>query len=79
MQLISSKLGASKIGPRGNLDLSRYVLHTLSESGFPVSPAKQDFFPAETLFVLLSFQQIINDRRLDFGFSPKNIFLSIDI
>ena len=46
---------------------------------FPVSPAKQDFFPAETLFVLLSFQWIVCNRRLDFEFSTWNIFLSRDL
>ena len=49
---------------------------------FPVSPAKQDFFPAETLFVLLSFQWIVCNRRLDFGFStwkylPLQRYLSL--
>ena len=49
---------------------------------FPVSPAKQDFFPAETLFVLLSFRWIVCNRRLDFGFStwkylPLQRYLSL--
>ena len=62
----------SSNGPRGNLDLLECVLCIAHFIGGWYSRYLQlgiDSFQLRLWFVLLSFHWVVDDRRLDFGFS----------